>query len=414
MIRNDTALSPLARQVTELEHAERRRALCAMLRQPLLTAGGTPTQWALVRKHAAWLREWFTRYPGWRLRIDSETARLDKTPAGLTDGTRPARDPKSGQPFDRRRYVLVCLALASLERSDRQTTLGDVAQRVVALVQADEGLATAQVRFTLQTRDERRDMVAAMRLLMSWNVLRRLDGDEEAFVRDEGDVLYNVNRSALTAVLNVQAGPSMVTAEQHEERLAAITRELVADCDDARNQHRQHRLIRRLLDDPVVYYDDLPANEREYLNFQRSRLLDVVCEATGLTAEVRAEGIAMVDQGSDFTDLAMPEEGTDGQVTLLIAEFLAMRVRNGIREPVETGVLERHVAQVRDDDPRSQCWRKEARQAGTERALVRQSLERLAGLGLVQRTSQWVIPRPALARFAMEEPTVQLAESDMR
>jgi uncharacterized protein (TIGR02678 family) len=348
------------------------------------------------------------------LRIDSETARLDKTPADPIDGTRPARDPKSGQPFDRRRYVLVCLALAALERCDRQTTLGDVAQRVVSLVQADEGLAAAHVRFTLQARDERRDMVAAMRLLMSWNVLRRLDGDEEAFVRNEGDVLYNVNRSALTAVLNVQAGPSMVTAEQLEERLAAITHEFVADSDDARNQQRQHRLIRRLLDDPVVYYDDLPPDEREYLNFQRSRLLDVVSQATGLKAEVRAEGIAMVDDDGELTDLAMPEEGTDGHVTLLVAEFLAMRVHQGIGEPVERDILERHVAEVRDSDPRSQCWRKEARQPGMEAALVKQSIERLAGLGLVRCTPHGVLPRPALARFALDEPTVQLAEDYTR
>jgi hypothetical protein len=49
-----------------------------------------------------------------------------------------------------------------------------------------------------------------------------------------------------------------------------------------------------------------------------------------------------------------------------------------------------------------------------EAALVKQSIERLAGLGLVRCTPQGVLPRPALARFALDEPTVQLAEDDTR
>ena len=79
-----------------------------------------------MRRHAAWLRDWLARHPGWSLQIDGETARLRKTPADLDDATRPAREPNSALPFTRRRYVVLCLALAALERADRQTTLGRV------------------------------------------------------------------------------------------------------------------------------------------------------------------------------------------------------------------------------------------------------------------------------------------------
>ena len=43
----------------------------------------------------------------------------------------------------------------------------------------------------------------------------------------------------------------------------------------------------------------------------------------GLVAEQRAEGLALVDEAGSLTDVAMPAEGTDAHVTLLVAEFLA-------------------------------------------------------------------------------------------
>ena len=58
-------------------------------------------------------------------------ARLFKQAATPHDATHPARDVRSRQPFGRRRYVLTCLALATLERADAQITLGRLAEQVV-------------------------------------------------------------------------------------------------------------------------------------------------------------------------------------------------------------------------------------------------------------------------------------------
>ncbi|CRK54966.1 FIG087842: Hypothetical protein [Alloactinosynnema sp. L-07] len=38
---------------------------------------------------------------------------------------------------------------------------------------------------------------------------------------------------------------------------------------------------------------------------------------------MRAEGVAMVDADDELTDVRMPEQRTDGHVTLLVAERLA-------------------------------------------------------------------------------------------
>jgi uncharacterized protein (TIGR02678 family) len=383
--------------------AERRRALRALLGQPLLSAAGPRTpEFALVRRHAAWLREWLARHPGWTLQIDSETARLRKTPADLGDGTRPAREPGSGAAFSRRRYVLLCLALAALERADRQTTLGRLADDIVAFAAADPALAASGVTFDLRGHDQRRDVVHVMRLLLALRVLVRVHGDEQQFLADRGDVLYNVNRPALAAMLNVKRGPSTIDETALDRRLEALVEEAVPDTDDARNRELRSRLTRKLLDDPIVYYDALTDDERAYLTSQRAFLAGQIAEATGLVAEVRAEGIAMVDEGGDLTDLGLPEEGTEGHLTLLLAEHLAARARRDGPVPVAMTSLQRHVARLVDEHRAH--WRKDVAERGAEVALANETIERLEALRLVRRTADGVIPLPALGRYALRDP----------
>src|SRR5260370_16515396 len=64
-------------------------------------------------------------------------------------------------------------------------------------------------------------------------------------------------------------GPSTVTAGAFSQRLAELTAEPVAESDELRNQALRRRLTRRLLEDPVMYYDELDNDERAYLLSQR-------------------------------------------------------------------------------------------------------------------------------------------------
>lgn len=373
--------------------ADRQRAARALLRRPLL-AGDDPA-FPAVKRHAAWLRDWFARETGWHLQVDPETVRLRKVPADLHDGSRPALA-SPGQPLRRRRYVLLCLALAALERADAQTTLGRLAEAVLAGA-ADPALTAAGVRLDLDTREDRTDLVAAVRVLLRMGVLRRVAGDETGYLHGPGDALYDVERRVLAGLLVTRRGPSTVDADDLDERLAAVTDELVADTDEARTRAVRHRLTRRLLDDPVVYYAELDDDERAYLTSQRTAIVRRVREATGLVEEVRAEGIALVDPaGTDaLTDVRMPEEGTDGHVTLLLAEHLA----GSGATPVPVADIETHVAAL--VVTHRTYWRKGAAEPGAERALTAQALDRLTALRLARRTPEGVVALPALARFRL-------------
>jgi uncharacterized protein (TIGR02678 family) len=376
---------------------QQRRAARALLRRPLLRP--TDEAFVLVRRHAAWLREWFDRNTGWHLHVDSEVCRLVKRPAGAGDGTHPARDPKSKQPFGRRRYVLACLALAALERADAQITLGRLAEQVV-LGAADPELTAAGVAFTLAGREERADLVAVVRLLLDLGVLRRIAGDEEAFVKDTGDALYDVERRVLATLLAAPRGPSTVAETDFAGRLTALAAELPPTTDDLRNQRIRHLLTRRLLDEPVLYYEQLTEEERTYFAGQRAAITARIGELTGLVAEARAEGIAMVDPLDDLTDVRMPESGTEGHVTLLVGEFLAARAGRA----VAVGEIHEHIrAQAHEH---RQYWRRSACEPGAETELTATALDRLTALGLVGVDGTLVTARPALARYAVAEPTV--------
>lgn len=381
------------------EQEQRKAALRALLARPLLVADTDSESLVLVRRHLTELREWLNRETGWRLVADSETARLFKTATTSSDSSHPACG-HNKEPFGRRRYVTLCLALSVLARADAQTTLGSLADDILTAA-AEPELAATGFTLTLDSRPDRSDLVAVVRLLLGWGVLSRIAGDEDAFLSAGADVLYDVRRSVLGVLLSGIRGPSTVTAATLSGRLAELTDEPVAESDELRNQALRRRLTRRLLEDPVIYYDELEEDERAYLLSQRHAIARRITEATGMIPEMRAEGIAMVDPQDELTDVRMPEQRTDGHLTLLVAEYLASREQATVDE------LHAFIRQAAAQH--ATYWRKGVTEPGAETELLTIALEKLSALRLVEVDSAMVRSRPAIARFALAEPTIREA-----
>jgi len=381
----------------EEQRSEWLKALRTLLQQPLITAGGPLAEvFVLVRRHASALNDWLSRTTGWSLYVDNETARLRKMPENLADATRGAG---GRQPFTRRRYALFCLALAALGQGDRQTTLGRLFERILQLAAADVGLTEAGLRLDPNRRDHRRDLVIAVHLMLDLGLLHQVDGDEAAYLGGKGDVLYNVNRSALTWVLNVRRSPATVEAETLEARMGAITAEPQPETPEGRNRRIRLSLYRRLLDDPVVYFKDLSDEERAYLNSQRPKIVREIESFTGLRPEIRQEGMAMVDESGDLTDLDMMSEGTEGHIALLLAEYLAGRLREHGPRIIGRMQLQRELSRLRAIY--GKYWRKDAREPEAVSGLVADAIARLFALNLVAMDEDGVVPLPALARYAV-------------
>jgi uncharacterized protein (TIGR02678 family) len=390
--------NPGLKDVLKLQEAEEReRALRALLMRPLMAAGDPALE--LVRRHAAYLRDWFGRETGWNLQVERQCARLYKRAAAIDDATRGLPD------FDRDRYGLLCLACAVLERAESQITLRALGERLLEAA-SDPDLANCGFGFTLEGARERRSLVGVCRLLLELGVLVRVAGDEEGFVNQSGDVLYDVQRRVLARLPAGTRGASLIAMTEADldlkGRLAALVDEYVPDSPEGRRTALRHRLARRLLDDPVLYHDDLTADEREYLLSQRGPLAYRLAQATGLTAELRAEGLALVDADGELSDKHLPAVGTEAHATLLVAEHLARTARTAperIHSLPELAAYLRHAA-----DRYGRYWRKDARAAGAETALAAEAVSRLEALRLIRCLEHGVQALPALHRYAITEP----------
>jgi len=399
--------SPVETAEEERRDEEWRQAVRLLLERPLVSdRSPDPQAFSLVRRYAPELQRWFAEQLGYRLVVDPELARLHKRPAPGAR-PRPLRTRHSGRDFDPRRYALLCLVLAALERLEVQTVLSELADQVALLAQSEEGLRNLD----LESRGERQAFVDVVRALVDLDVLSLTDGEDSAYVDRTGDALYDIHPRRLSQML------SMPVPEAPETLLrdGGADLDTYPDTDEGARRRARHRLMRRLVEEPVLYLDELEPAEREYLERTRYPLVRQIERATGLTVEVRREGLAAVDPSGGLTDLAFPANGTVAHAALLLAEELAGRGRQAYgeeamqdREPegsltvVPWSELEELTAGWIGKYRR--YWSKQYTGDGTDgpRRLTAEAVDRLAAMGLAARHAEGVQPRPAVARYRAE------------
>jgi uncharacterized protein (TIGR02678 family) len=372
---------------------EQRRAIRLLLAHPFVTdTRPDPEAFALVRRHARELQRWFAEQLGYRLVVETELARLHKRPAPGA-GLRPLRT-QSGLPFTPRRYALLCLVLAALERMEVQTVLSELAGQVALLAASEEVR-----RLDLESFAERQAFVDAVRWLVELGVLSLADGEDTAFVEGRGDALYDIHSRRLSQLLSVPVPASPV---DDPERLAP---EVYPETEEGVNRRSRHRLLRRLVEEPVLYLADLDEAERAYLTSQRHYLSGQVTGQTGLEVEVRREGLAAIDPAGRLTDLPFPSTGTVSHAALLLAEHLAERARAIPDHTVLVPEADLHRTMEALLARYGKVWSKTYQDlpAGPARLLA-QALERLERMGLVAHRPGGFEPRPAIARYRVIEP----------
>jgi uncharacterized protein (TIGR02678 family) len=328
--------------------AEREQAARALLMHPLLSAGADPEAFNLVRRHGEWLTDRFRHLLGYRLAIRGDHARLYKRPR-TAYRDRPARikpgsirpGPEDGwAPFTRRHYVLLALSLAALEahHGRSQALIGGLAGEVAALG-SELGL-----RVDFERREERKAFADALELLCRLGVLRQRDGSRDAFVaRDEeaDEALFDIEHGPLG---DLKATPLALTAIERVEEL--LVEEYPASEDGARAR-RRHRIARTLIEEPVLYVDELEAAEQDTYRSQRHRLEPELETLTGLQAERRAEGSALIDAGRRLTDVRFPTRSTESLLALVACERLRSVVHDAARNPLPRSEVEALMRELR-------------------------------------------------------------------
>ncbi|MFE7743787.1 TIGR02678 family protein [Nocardia sp. NPDC057455] len=271
----------------------------------------------LIRRWATELREDLAELFGYRLEVTETTARvfpvLDRLDAG-----RPARTPGE-RVFDRRRYAYLALALAALGRAGDQITLSELADQVAAYASRVDGLELATDRAA-----DRDAFVDAVGWLTVRGALALADGDAGGWASDPEtcEALYDIDRPVVFALFRppraLQHLHSVRGLLGEESTVTGVSAHSPTTAEIAR------RVRRALVEQPVVYAEDLAPVERPVLAQER-----VVAEVelfTGLRAERRAEGVALIDTSGRLSDVRFPGTGTLAQVALLLSGEIADRV----------------------------------------------------------------------------------------
>ncbi len=379
---------------------ERRRALRRLVARPLLLAGRDGDVFPAVIRHRAELGRWFAENAGWTLLVDAGAghARLLKRPA-RADPTRPARAPGKG-PFDRRRYAFLCLALAALDAEAGQVTLARLAEAV-----RDLSLEEAELHpFDPDLAVERRAFVDVVLLLCDLGILVLRDGDVEGFARSRqgGDALYDVRERLLPQLLAAPRPPSLAGSP---ERMREEER---GETEEGRRVRARQEVFRRLLDDPVLYLDDLDQGARAWLSAGSGFVYERLLRDAGLGVERRKEGLAAIDAEGELTDTPFPEgSSTVKHAALLLCEWLADRARAAqaagapgeARASVPREEIVARVSALRDEH--AGRWSKEydGGEVGAD-ALADAALQVLVGFGLAAAVPGGYAALPAAARFS--------------
>ncbi|WP_063065315.1 TIGR02678 family protein [Nocardia violaceofusca] len=270
----------------------------------------------LIRRWATELREDMAELLGYRLEVTETTARLFPIPDRLDTG-RPARTP-ADRVFDRRRYAYLSLALAALGRAGDQITLSELADQVAAYAMRVEGLELSTERAA-----DRDAFVDAVAWLAARGALSLADGDAGGWAADPeaGEALYDIDRSVVFAIFR----PPRALQHLHSVRtLLSDETDSAATTSVPSRAAAARRVRRALIELPVVYTETLGAAGQSALGSEK-----IVAEVellTGLRAERRGEGVALIDTSGRFSDVRFPSTGTLAQVALLLIGEIADRV----------------------------------------------------------------------------------------
>ncbi|MEV0612506.1 TIGR02678 family protein [Nonomuraea sp. NPDC050404] len=432
-------MSSLANQLVRAEKEEIARAIRTLLGRPLVSQHDDPAAFDLIRKRRQPLIQWFDYFCGWRLVVEPRQgyARLAKV-RSEPGATRPARRRRTTRaPFDRRRYTLLCLCAAELLTSP-VTTIGMLAQRVVQAAAVEPDVPA----FDPVRNDERAAFVDALKLLEHYGAVTAMDGATDSYLDDEdAKVLYRVDTTRVIRLLaapvppsraaatldgaRATAGPDMPYPATGTDRpypatgparphpaaaadrphpaaegvLGALTEEAryggEEPTETQRNLWARHSLIRRLLDEPVVYRDELtPAQSAYAASLTGRQILRRAAEEAGFVLEERAEGFLLIDTDAVATDTKFPDDGSHAKVAALL--MLDLLVNSG---PVTAARLDDEATGLLRRFPQ---WAKAYQSDGGGPRLAADALEVLTLFGLARRGGDQVAALPAAARYRVE------------
>jgi uncharacterized protein (TIGR02678 family) len=280
---------------TDLSHvdaAQARQCARALLRRPLIRPDGPDGQLLPVMyRHRHVLQALFSSYLNYPLLVERRFARLYKR----LDG-QPGRGMNG---FTPRTYVYMTLTLAALVGVGRQILLSQIVANVRGAA-AEAGITVSEELVEL------RALSSALKHLVGLGVLEETEGTVTSVAHGRsGEALITINLELLGLVMprDMPTGPPEPDNLSQGRPASSLNDGILAR--------------RRLVEDPVVLYCELPAREADYLRVHQRQEDFWLDRYFGLQTEARSEGIAVVDPDRYLTDLPFPAGSTVARMALL-------------------------------------------------------------------------------------------------
>jgi hypothetical protein len=276
----------------ELSHVDAAQVrLCArvLLRRSLVRPGGPDGQLLpVIYRHRHLLQALFSGYLGYPLLAERRFARLYKRLDGQAG--------RGISGFTPRTYVYLTLTLAALVEAGRQVLLSQLV--------ADVRGAAAEAGITVSEElVELRALSSALKYLVDLGVLEETEGTVASVAHGRSsEALLTISMELLGLLIPRSGFPDP------DSPSLGIPAVRLTDGVLAR---------RRLVEDPVVFYSDLPAREAEYLRVHQRQEGFWLDRYFGFLMEARSEGIAVVDPDGYLTDLLFPAGSTVARMALL-------------------------------------------------------------------------------------------------
>lgn len=294
--------------LADLSHvaaSEVRLGARTLLRHPIMREGGPKADLLpLLHRHRNVLRGLFASYLGYPLTVERRFARLYKAPDAV--------DGRGISNFTARTYTYLALTLAVLVGIGRQILLSQL------IAEVRGAAAEAGVRVGDKPA-ELRDFAAALQYLVQQGVLEETEGTVQS-------VQQRYSAEALITVDLEMLGFFVPKPQDDESNVPAAPGDVL---QNAVGMHAR----RRLLENPVVLYSELPSVEEQYLREHARQEAYWAEQYLGLQVEVRAEGMAAVDPEGLLTDVPFPGGSTIARISLLALPILLSQA-----EPTEAGL----------------------------------------------------------------------------
>lgn len=261
-----------------------------------------------IRRHEHELDRWFTQRLGYRLHLGADTARLYRS--GYVPSDRPLRT-RTERPFHQLDYTMLALVLGCVVAGPAVISLRVLVDDVRSAA-AEAGVELAN------DGPERRSLVTALTWMIDQGMAAELHEHVSAYVDDAtSDAVLRIRpeRVALLATASLGDAGSAEAVIARAERPTPL---------------RQWMRC-RLVEDPVLYRDDLDDDAWAELRRRLGEKRHALDEMFGLHLEARAEGIAAIDPAEALVDRPFPSTGTVGHAALLLIGELSREGSPAVR-----------------------------------------------------------------------------------